>query len=155
MNALDYLIQEHESHRKLLNEIESNHDVYAQFRKELIHHVNMEECILYPNLLRVPDLESATREAWEEHNLIMQLVQELDEQLDPKVWDSKFQTLKKLLLLHLDEEEKNLFPKIRSLSSDEFLDDVGEQMMIQKQVMPTEQIIYPDQEQKGPEDRAL
>lgn len=144
MNALDYLINEHQSHRKLLDEISQNRAVYDTFRTELIHHVNMEECILYPNLLKVKELEPIVREAWEEHNLIMQLVQQMDDpKLDQNVWMSKFQTMKKLLLLHLDEEETRLFPRIRELATPLFLEDVGEQMLIQKETKPTEDIIYP------------
>jgi iron-sulfur cluster repair protein YtfE (RIC family) len=147
MNAIDYLISEHESHRDLLDKIDANNDLYQKFREELIHHVNMEEAVLYPNLLKVPDLEPLVREAWEEHNLCMQLVQELDDpKLEPKEWLAKFTTLKKLLLIHLDDEEAQLFPQIKARASELFLQEVYEQMIFQKTSMPTEDIIYPEEE---------
>ena len=147
MDAIEYLISEHVSHRELLEKIDSKNDLYQSFRKELIHHVNMEEAVLYPNLLKVPDLEPAIREAWEEHNLCMQLIQELDDpELQPKEWLAKFTTLKKLLLIHLDDEEVQLFPKIQERASKAFLNEVYQQMIIQKTTVPTEEIIYPEEE---------
>lgn len=147
MDALQYLILEHESHKQLLNQIPDDLTLYTSFRQELIHHVNMEEAVFYPNLLRVKELESIVREAWEEHNLIMQLLQELDDlsQNDP-TWLAKFEVLKKLLLLHIDEEEKELFPKIRSRASREFLYDVGEQMEVQKTFTKPDEILYPEKD---------
>jgi len=146
MNAIDYLLQEHDSHRNLLNHIESNRPLYLQLREELIHHVNMEEAILYPNLLKLPELEAIVREAWEEHSLCMQLVQEMDDKsLSEEAWLAKFRTLKKLLIAHLEDEELKLFPKIKAMASEDFLFDVGEQMLVQKIHTSTKDIIYPDE----------
>jgi iron-sulfur cluster repair protein YtfE (RIC family) len=144
MNAIDYLLLEHENHRRQLKQIDQDKSIYSSFRHELIHHVNMEEKVLYPNLLRIEQLQKVVREAWEEHTVCMQLVQELDEiRIDSKEWDAKFSTLKKILLLHLTEEEERLFPQIRQLATEEFLSEVGKQMKIQKKYTPTEEIIYP------------
>lgn len=146
MNAVDLLLREHDSHRKLLEEVTIANERFSVLRDEVIHHVNMEEAILYPNLLRVPELESIVREAWEEHSLCMQLIQEMDAvSNDIKAWEAKFSTFKKLLISHLDDEEERLFPRIRALASEEFLLDVGEQMLVQKASTPTDQIIYPDE----------
>ena len=145
MNAIDYLIQEHDSHRKLLSEIERDKLLFSTLREELIHHVHMEEVILYPGLLKVPTLEKIVREAWEEHNLIMGLIQEMDDKnLPEKVWDSKFAVLKKLILIHLDDEEKQMFPQVRGLASEEILNSLGDEMIFQKVTTPTEEIIYPE-----------
>lgn len=146
MNAIDYLMEEHRRHREGLDLIETDENIFPQFRREFIHHVNVEEAILYPNLLKIPELESVVRLAWEEHSLCMQLIQEMDSaDVGSPAWKTKFTILKKLVLDHLDEEEKDLFPKIRELASPEFLNDVGEQMMFQKELTGTEEIIYPDE----------
>lgn len=146
MNAIDYLLEEHRTHREKLDEIETDTDAFPSFREEFIHHVNMEEAILYPNLLKVPELEGVVRLAWEEHSLCMQLIQEMDSaDTGSAAWTTKFTLLKKLVLDHLDEEERELFPKIRKLASEEFLQDVGEQMMVQKTFTATDEIIYPDE----------
>ena len=145
MNAISYLIEEHKSHRALLEKIGSDKSLFSTFREELIHHVHMEEVILYPGLLEVPELEKIVRAAWKEHNLIMGLIQEMDDEtLSEKIWESKFAILKKLILLHLDEEEEKIFPLVRALASEEVLKDLGQKMIVQKIVTPTEDIIYPE-----------
>jgi 8-oxo-dGTP pyrophosphatase MutT (NUDIX family) len=144
MDAIEILLEEHKLHRQLLTEIDANRKLFANFRYEFVHHVNMEEEIFYPNLLKVPSLESIVREAWEEHSLCMQLLQEMDQlPEDDKNWESKFAVLKKLVLQHLDDEEAHLFPNVLKLASSEFLHDVGEQMVIHKALTSTEEILYP------------
>lgn len=146
MDAIDYLLQEHDSHRKLLIQIETDKGMYLPFRSELVHHVNMEETILYPNLMKIQELEEVVRTAWEEHSLLMGLLQEMDQpDISEKLWSSKLSTLKKILLTHLDEEERDLFPKVRKLASPAFLFEVGEQMRIQKKLVSTADILYPDE----------
>jgi iron-sulfur cluster repair protein YtfE (RIC family) len=146
MNAINYLINDHLSHKKLLQDIDNSPQLFSALREELIHHVNVEETILYPNLLKIPKLEEEVRVAWEEHNLIMQLLQEMDDQaISKESWQSKLITLKKLILVHINDEEERLFPLIQSLASPAFLEDVGLQMSIQSQAVPTEEILYPDE----------
>lgn len=41
-------------------------EAFNEFREEFIHHVNMEEAILYPNLLKIPSLKSIVHIASEE-----------------------------------------------------------------------------------------
>lgn len=147
MNALAMLILEHDSHKNHLQKIQTDFSHFARLREEIIHHVNMEEAVLYPNLLRLPALDKAVREAWEEHNLIMQLIQEMDSLPEgSEKWKAKLDVLRKLLLIHIEDEEEKLFPIIKSLASEEFLCDVGEQMAVQKTFTPTEEIIYPEEE---------
>lgn len=144
MNAIALLLKEHESHRRLLNKIEEDHNVFASFREEVIHHVNMEEDVLYPNLLKVKNLEAIVLEAWEEHSLLMQLFQETDAlPAGGKEWLAKVAVLKKLMLLHLENEEENLFPKITKLASPDFLEQVGREMLSHKKQMDPEEILYP------------
>lgn len=146
MNAIEYLLEEHRRHRESLDLIETDESAFPEFRREFIHHVNVEEAILYPNLLKIPELESVVRLAWEEHSLCMQLIQEMDStDVGSAAWKTKFTILKKLVLDHLEEEEDELFPKIRELASPEFLNEVREQMMFQKELTDTEEIIYPDE----------
>lgn len=147
MNAIEFLLKEHDSHRKLLEQIENDKTLFPVLKDEFVHHVNIEEAILYPNLLRVPELEAIVREAWEEHSICMQLMQEMDDpELSEKLWDSKFSVFKKLTLTHLDDEEVKLFPRIREMASNEFLMEVGNQMVIQKSSISTNDILYPEVE---------
>lgn len=144
MDAIEYLLHDHERHRKLLQDTETDKSHYQALKDDFVHHVNIEEAVFYPNLLKVPELEAIVREAWEEHSLCMQLLQEMDESHSPKLWESKFAVFKKLTLAHLDSEETELFPRIRKLASKEFLNDVGQQMIFQRHSVSTEEILYPD-----------
>ena len=146
MDAIAYLIEDHDRHRKLLSLTEKDHSKFSELKDDFVHHVNIEEAVFYPNLLKVPELESIVREAWEEHSLCMQLIQEMDgPQISKKMWESKFAVFKKLSLSHLEHEETELFPRIRKLASEEFLLEVGHQMLIQKHAVATDDILYPDQ----------
>lgn len=147
MDAIELLLKEHDSHRKLMDEVEEDHALFQKLKDEFVHHVNMEEAVLYPNLLRVPELEAIVREAWEEHSLCMQLLQEMDEEgISDKLWESKFSVFRKLALTHLEEEETKLFPRLREMASKEFLLEVGRQMIHQKSSTSTEEILYPQVE---------
>lgn len=143
-DALTILDKQHQLDRKLIELVHGPGKEYSQFRSELIHHVNMEEAVFFQNLLKVKELEPIIRAAWEEHNLCMQLVQELDQDISPESWQAKFETLKKLHLLHLDDEEQNLFPKIKKLASPAFLEEVGQQMLFQKRTTQADEILYPE-----------
>lgn len=145
MDAIEYLLEDHLRHRELLSATEDDRTRFSELKNDFVHHVNMEEAVFYPNLLKVPELEPIVREAWEEHSLCMQLLQELDDpEISEKARDSKFAVFKKLSLAHLDHEEAELFPRIRKLASKEFLLEVGHQMMIQKNSTKTNDILYPD-----------
>lgn len=145
MDAVNFLIKEHDTHRALLSQALEAETHFKSMRRELIHHVNMEEAILFPNLLRIEVLKDYVTVAWEEHNLIMQLLQELD-QFDYKstLWVAKFEVLKKLVLSHMQDEEEKIFPLIDANSSHEFLKDVYEQMCVQKESTNSQEIIYPE-----------
>lgn len=145
MDAINLLIQEHQSHRKLFPEVEASPERYAHLRSELIHHVNEEEEVLYSHLLEMGVGEDEIRKAWEEHKLIMQLLQELDElPQDDKGWQAKFQTLKTLHLHHIDEEERDLFPKIEKALSDYKLLHLGKKIIEQKSAKSSDEILYPE-----------
>lgn len=144
MDAIELLLKEHEIHRKLLLEVDSDLGIFPLLRQEVIHHINMEEEVFYPNLLTVKVLEAPVKEAWEEHSILMHLIQEMDELLPRSSdWNAKFEVFKKIMLTHLEEEEVNLFPKIKSLAPVGFLLTVADKMLNHKKKTDPEEIIYP------------
>ena len=151
MNALEFLIQDHRRQQDFLCQISSaqdteRRDLYAKFRENLIKHVNIEEEIFYPRLKKIPSFEEPVLEALEEHNLCMQLLQELDD-LDPqdKLFKAKLKLLTDLTLKHIEAEEQILFPMVRELASTEYLSDMGAQMRVHHQHTDPEKVLYPDQ----------
>lgn len=150
MNALDLLTREHREQEQLLDELTEARDkserlaLYEKFREELIKHVSMEEKIFYPRLKKIPGLEEKVLEALEEHNIIMQLLQELDASAEDKIWKAKMKVLKELTEHHVREEENSLFPQVKELASEHYLQDMGQQMKIHKKNTDHEKVLYPD-----------
>ena len=144
MNAIDLLLREHEQHRRLFDSFSGTREEFEEIRRALVHHVNEEEAILYPRLLGIGKTQEETSVAWKEHNRIMELLQKLDQEPNGIVWSALFQELRELHLRHIDDEEENLFPLVSSEASEDFLQEVGEQMLVQKVFEPTEKILYPE-----------
>ena len=140
MNALTLLLKDHEKLRALFKEGD-----YPILRAELVKHVNVEEEILYPALMKVPELEPLVLEAWEEHNLCMRLLQELDDMpKEDKFREAKLATLIKMTLDHLDEEERDMFPVIEKFSNEKFLEEIGQQMSAHKKKTDPDEVLYPE-----------
>jgi iron-sulfur cluster repair protein YtfE (RIC family) len=139
MNAVEFLIHEH----RLLEEHFEKSD-FSRCREELIKHVNLEEEIFYPRLLKSDLFQETILEAWEDHNLCMQLLQELDGDLEEKFRQAKFSTLKKLTLEHFKEEEEKLFPTILKKASPAWLEEIGEVMKLHKPEIEADHVLYPE-----------
>lgn len=144
-DALSFLIDEHNSHRRLIDRSEKFPQDFHLLRNELIHHINMEEEVLYPILLQAGLLEGEIRNAWEEHRLMMLLLQEMDRLcvLD-KSWQPKFHALKKILLSHINEEEIVLFPKIKRHMAPALLEELTLRLHTQKCLETPDKILYPE-----------
>lgn len=146
MNAIQLLTDDHRKHEELLERLKSDSspELYEEFRRELIEHVHIEEEIFYPRLWEVADLSPVVASALEEHTMCMQLLKELDNgNLAVVIRQAKLTLLSDLLLRHIRREEEELFPKVRSLASLEYLKEVGFQMRIQKTVTNPEVVLYP------------
>lgn len=153
MNAIDFLIKDHRYQEDLLAQLKKSRSqnmedrlkIFAEFREELIKHVNIEEEIFYPRLKKIPQFEHKVLEALEEHNLCMQLLQELDcNTIDDKVWEAKLSVLSELTRHHVKEEEEDLFGLVKELASEEYLQEMGDQMHFHKQETDPEKVLYPD-----------
>lgn len=95
---------------------------------ELSLHAQLEEQVLYPTVReQLPDLAPTVFESLEEHRLVdweLSTIAKLpsdDERLDAKV-----SVLRELVRHHVEEEEHDLFPKLRTGLSRRDLQDLGE-----------------------------
>jgi hemerythrin-like domain-containing protein len=144
MNAIEYLIQEHNKHRQLFSLVEKDQTLYPELRSEMIHHVNQEEEVLYTPLLEAKLCEDEIRGAWEEHKHIMQLLKELDRpEVHPNDWQKKLMHLRDLHFRHLDQEEKVLFPRINEWVSEKKLKELKIELKEQKKKISADEILYP------------
>ncbi|HEX5615685.1 MAG TPA: hemerythrin domain-containing protein [Acidimicrobiia bacterium] len=101
---------------------------------ELEVHTTIEEEIFYPALHDSSDeIHEMINEAYEEHSVAKRLLAEItSESANTEDWAAKVGVLIELVEHHKDEEESELFPKVRAgVSADQLL-DLAEQMEARK-----------------------
>jgi hemerythrin superfamily protein len=136
MNALDLLKQQHDEVKKLFKKYEKLADHADEKRQELFEaiadrlgaHAAIEEQYFYP-AAKAEDTEDLLREAAEEHLSAKRIIADLLE-MEPsdEEFDAKMQVLQEQIEHHVEEEEGDLFKKVRKLLSKEQLEDLGLQM---------------------------
>jgi hemerythrin superfamily protein len=121
-NAITVLKDDHRRVKQLFREYKKTGDraykqrgaLVAQIREELSQHANIEEVVFYPAVRReVPAEEDMVLESLEEHHIVKWTLDEL-EKLDPKDerFNAKVTVLIENVTHHVEEEEKDLFPKV-------------------------------------------
>jgi hemerythrin superfamily protein len=110
-----------------------------RFIRELSIHAAIEEEVLYPAVRReLPDGEAMADEALQEHQEAKEILRRLD-RMDPTdfEFDSAVTELIKDVRHHVDDEEMEMFPKLRSALSHERLMQLGTRMEEAKRTAPT------------------
>ncbi|MFP2907671.1 hemerythrin domain-containing protein [Pyxidicoccus sp. 3LFB2] len=136
MNALDLLKQQHDEVKKLFKQYEKLSDSAEEKKQELFEaiadrlsaHATIEEQFFYP-AAKAEDTEDLLREASEEHLSAKRIMADLlDLEPSDEEFDAKMQVLQEQIEHHVEEEETDLFKKVRKLLSKEQLEDLGVQM---------------------------
>lgn len=119
MNLTEHLLSDHWRIRELLARLadrrgSARNETLARLGRELSIHASTEEDLLYP-LLEQTDLGEDIRHAYEEHHLISVQFDEILKlrEGDPVITD-KIHVLDEVVKHHLDEEESDLFPQLRT-----------------------------------------
>jgi hemerythrin-like domain-containing protein len=142
MNAFELLKQDHEKVSGLFEKLEpttergvkTREELFTQLKQELDVHAEIEETILYPVLKEAQETEDITLEAYEEHNVVKQLLSELDElPKDDETWGAKLKVLQENVEHHVEEEEGEMFKKARKVLSEEQIEELGTRMEAAKQ----------------------
>ena len=147
MDAITLLKQDHKAVRSLFREFEkagdnatkTKRDVVDRIIKELSIHAAIEEQLFYPAVrAAVPDAEDNVLESLEEHHVVKWTMSELEE-MDPshERFDAKVTVLIESVRHHADEEESDLFPKVRDALGRKFLAELGDAMEKAKRTAPT------------------
>lgn len=144
MDVFKLLKQDHQEVKQLFKKIEDSSDgaiktrekSFKDLARELAVHASLEERIVYPRLQEIEDLEDTVKEGIEEHHVVEQLMEEIakmsagDEQ-----WMAKVSVLKEMVDHHVEEEEKELFPKAsKALEKDE-IEELGQTVAEEKKDM--------------------
>ena len=130
MNAIELLKTQHEEAKKLFEKIESaqdeeKQDLFERLADALAVHATIEEKHFYP-ATKSARTEELLQEAVEEHLAVKRLIADLLE-LTPEdaQFDAKVTVLKEQVEHHVEEEEGELFPKVRKMLGAEELEDLG------------------------------
>ena len=138
MDGIEMLEEDHRRVEKLFSEFEgagdrafkTKRDIADRIIEELTVHSEKEEQVLYPAARdEVQSTEETVLEAFEEHAVVENLMEEL-KGMDPE--DENFEAKTTVLIEnvrhHVEEEEGELFPKIRKALGDERVEELGAEM---------------------------
>lgn len=150
MNAIDLLKEDHARVRKLFKAFEKakegDHeaieDIITTACTELKVHSKIEEEIFYPAVRAKADheLEELLNEAKVEHGSVDALVQKLSSvKMDDEMYKANFTVVVEYVKHHVQEEEKEMFPKVRKLKGLD-LNDLARQLRARQEKLMGELI---------------
>lgn len=117
---------------------------------ELTVHAQIEEEIFYPALRETLDETDLLDEAEVEHACAKQLITELNAmQPGDDLYEAKFTVLGEYTRHHIQEEEKQLFPKVKKAKMD--LESLGEELRQRKMELREELGIVEEEDEEGEE----
>jgi hemerythrin superfamily protein len=135
MNALEFLKEDHQKVKGLFQEIRQSSDrsrqkeLFDKIDTELEIHTHIEETVFYPAIEEQEELKDMVAEALEEHKQAKLLLDELEELGDDNHdFGSKIQQLMEAVEHHVEEEEGEMFPKIREVFDEDELEQLGEDL---------------------------
>ena len=145
--ATRLLESHHDQIRRLFDQFEQlgpdasqrKQEVVRELITTLVKHSEVEEQVFYPVVREeLADTDAEMDENLEEHHAAELLMSELDTMRpDAPRYDAKVKVLIENLTIHLDEEEQDLFPRVREELSEERRREIGSAMVKVWQVAPT------------------
>jgi hemerythrin superfamily protein len=147
MDAISLLKDDHQTVERLFKRFEKTSDratverrrIVDEIIKELSIHAEIEETIFYPAVRQaVPPSEEMVLESLEEHHVVKWVLSELEDMApDAERFEAKVTVLIENVRHHVEEEESDLFPKVRRALTRTALDNMGEAMARAKTIAPT------------------
>jgi len=133
MNAIDLLKSQHHEVSKLFSQIEKapteeKTELFEEIADKLAVHAAIEEHHFYP-AVKAKRTEDILLESLEEHLGIKRVIADLLEvDAEDETFDAKVKVLKEQVEHHVEEEESDLFPKVKKLFDKEQLEAIGQEM---------------------------
>ena len=144
MDIFTKLKEDHDKMKQIMEKIgktstgatSTRKKLFLQLKNELFAHAKVEEAVFYSSIQSRQNLKEDVLEAYNEHRMIGMLLDELD--TIPKgndQWLAKFHFLKELVEHHVEDEEKEVFPKAEQILSDKKAEELGELMVQREQAV--------------------
>ncbi|MET9618401.1 hemerythrin domain-containing protein [Kitasatospora indigofera] len=145
-DAIVLLKEDHKEVRRLFRAFEATEDDAKAVKADLVSsivealtvHTYIENEVMYPAVRElVPGLEGDILESYEEHHVADVLCAELDV-MDPddERFDAKTAVLIESVGHHIEEEEGDWFPKVRSALGRKELQEIGARMLEVRSTAP-------------------
>jgi len=138
MDAFSLLKADHRKVAELFEQLESASgknklSVFEQIKSELELHTHIEETVFYPAVEEPKETHDLTLEAYEEHDVVKKLLQELSRARSVSdEWEAQAKVLQENVEHHVDEEENELFKKASKVLSRQEIETLGEQLESEK-----------------------
>lgn len=133
MNAIDFLIKEHNKVRAMLLDMsdrshhhETKKKKFTLLAQDLLRHETMEHEVWYPHFRN--KLSDTVKHLLTEEKGAEKAIKKLDSLKTEEAWEENFLKFKHDVEHHAQEEENNLFPEVEKILSDKELDDIGMKM---------------------------
>jgi len=155
MDAIALLTRDHREVEQLFKQFEklteratkSKEKIVQKLIRELAIHSAIEEMLFYPavrtaalksNVRTLEEANDTVLESLEEHHIVKWTLSELEKMdASDERFDAKVKVLTESVRHHVEEEEEELFPKVRRLMKKEMLEELGERMEKAKKLAPT------------------
>lgn len=135
MKATQLLKSQHDEVKALFTKIEATlekggdaSERFEELARKLVAHDAIEREIFYPACEEVDGAEDLLGESLVEHGLAEFSLYQADVSMGDEHFQHKCTVLREVLEHHIDEEEKELFPKVESSLNAEMLEQLGAQM---------------------------
>ena len=134
MKATDLLKQQHDDVKGLFEQIEgasrsaSKRQLFEKLATNLVAHDGIERQLFYPACEEEMGMTDLLGEALVEHGLVEFSLYQADQAQGQDDFDYKLTVLKEALEHHIEEEEKDLFPKVNRALGKEALEMLGAEL---------------------------
>lgn len=161
MDATELLMQQHRQVDEAFDEFSSSTDtqrkkeIARQVIRDLSVHAAIEEVAFYPTVKdALPAMAGEIDEDLEEHVEVKKLLDRI-EGMEPTDddFEPSFQKVIDDTRHHVEEEENDLFPRVRETLTAQELDDLGQAMQDLEGKVPTRP--HPSEPQEPPANKAL
>lgn len=164
MNAIELLKKDHQKVAGLFKQYESagedasskKEELFRRIKRELDIHARIEEEIFYPAAKQVPveEARELVAEAAEEHKQVKTLLAELaGMDAEDERFDAKMKVLKEDVEHHVEEEENEMFPKVKKGLGGDRLEDLGRRLEYRRQSLAAAGIVE-DEDDEDESDEA-